>query len=194
MSRPLPVEVVLRWRLARAAANAPPAPRASHLLELARPPWELWPARWRATVERLRQVQVVYGHAMTAADRRAGGYPVPVVVAGAGADGDVEGFAQVRYLSVVEGQLRLRFALDVAVTAAEAALEVLFVAEDGGDGPASDAPVLVANATRSVEREYRLAAELPSELARTWAQLRVTDPMPFRLVLRPIDDGIARPA
>jgi RNA polymerase sigma-70 factor (ECF subfamily) len=116
MSRPLPVEVVLRWRLARAAANAPPAPRASHLLELARPPWELWPARWRATVERLRQVQVVYGHAMTAADRRAGGYPVPVVVAGV--DGDVEGFAQVLYLSVVEGQLRLRFALDAALMSA----------------------------------------------------------------------------
>jgi hypothetical protein len=192
MSRPLPVEVVLRWRLARAAANAPPAPRASHLLELARPPWELWPARWRAAVERLRQVQVVYGHAMTAADRRAGGYPVPVVVAGA--DGDVEGFAQVLYLSVVDGQLRLRFALDVAVMSAGAALEVLFVAEDGGDGVVPDAPVLVANAARSVEREYRLAAELPTDLARTWAPLRVTDPMPFRLVLRPIDDGIARPA
>jgi hypothetical protein len=44
--RELPVEQLLRWRLAQAEAAAPSAPRAAQLLEMARP-WsacnEYWP-------------------------------------------------------------------------------------------------------------------------------------------------------
>ena len=46
-------------------------------------------------------------------------------------------------------------------------------------------PILTAHATESVTSEYRLDADLPGELARRWAGLKVTDRMPFRLILRP---------
>jgi len=37
----MPVEKLLRWRLSEAEEDAPPAPRATRLLELIRPWWEV---------------------------------------------------------------------------------------------------------------------------------------------------------
>jgi hypothetical protein len=87
----------------------------------------------------------------------------------------------VLYLSIREGRLRLRFQLD-PIPRVEPGFEVTFVSE------AALRPILSAYATLSVDGEYRLDADLPEDLAANWESLRVTDPMPFRFILRPAID------
>jgi hypothetical protein len=176
MSGHVPVEQLLRWRLARAEAEAPPAPSAAHLLELARPPWERWPARFEALVSRLSAMRLTYGYAQ-AGVVRPHGHPVPTLIDDSHG---TETFSRVLYFTVREGVLRLRFHLDA-----------------GADVPAYDAtlvdestarPVLAARATLSLDREYRLDAAVPEALAAAWASLKATDAMPFRLILQPAGD------
>jgi len=176
-SRGVSIEQLLRWRLARAEADAPPAPRAARLLERARPWWEVWPERFRAQAERLGRMQLAYGYAATDPRQARSGHPVPALIAHAE---DVEAFARVLYFHVRDGRLRLRFHLEGPTGRPEPTFEVTFVS----DGAAR--PVLIANATQSVDAEYRLDAELSPDLERSWEPLRVTDPMPFRFILRPI--------
>ena len=61
--------------------------------------------------------------------------------------------------------------------------EATFVADE------SARPLLCAPAILSVESEYRIDAELPEELAQGWERLKVTDRLPFRLILRSDKDG-----
>jgi hypothetical protein len=49
-------------------------------------------------------------------------------------------------------------------------------------------PILSAEAALSGDGEYRVDVELSSELAAAWESLKVTDPMPFRFILRPAAD------
>ena len=49
---------------------------------------------------------------------------------------------------------------------------------------ASALPLFSAHAARSVDSEYRLDADLTEEIASDWRELKVTDRMPFRLLLR----------
>jgi len=176
MSIRIPIEELLRWRAARAEAEAPPAPRAAQLLEMARPWWELWPERFRSFVERLGRIQVAYGHAMAEPRPSHTGHPVPALIIRIREE--LETSARVLYLNVRDGRLRLRFQVDAALGPEPTSLEVTFVCN------ASRRPVVSANASLSVENEYRLDTELPEELARSWEQLKVTDRMPFRLILR----------
>src|SRR3712207_1105189 len=81
--------------------------------------------------------------------------------------------------AVRDRKLRLRFQLEASPDKAEPTFEVTFVSD------AVPRPLLAANATASVGDEYRLDAELSDELAASWTQLRVTDRMPFRFILRP---------
>src|SRR5580765_7895823 len=106
MKTKLTIEELLRWRLARAEAEAPPAPRAARLLELARPWWEIWPEQFRILVERLGQVQVA-GHAMAERGQSRTAHPVPALIARAGEE--LQAFASVLYFSIGNGRLRLRF-------------------------------------------------------------------------------------
>jgi hypothetical protein len=174
---------ILRWRLARAEAEAPPAPRAAHLLEMARPWWEAWPQRFAVLVDRLTQMQVVaFGHAMSEPPRRGrAGHPVPALIVRAG--DEAEASARVLYLGVRDGRFHLRFRLDAAPEPAERTFEVTFVA------PAAAQPLFAADAALSVDSEYRIDAKLPEEFAADWGRLRVTDRMPFRLILRPGSNG-----
>jgi hypothetical protein len=149
-------------------------------MALARPWWERWPDRFRAHVERLSSIQVAYAHALTEAIRGRSGHPVPSLIAAG--DEELEASARVLYLSVRDGQLRLRFQLDTS-GAAEESYEVTFVSD-----PAAR-PLFSATAVASVENEYRVDAELPQELATTWEALKVTDRMPYRLILRPVVHG-----
>jgi hypothetical protein len=176
MKTEIPIEQLLRWRLAQAEAEAPPAPRATRLLERARPWWETWPEQFQAVVERLGRIQIAYGHAMAEPLPRRTGHPVPVLVA-VGSE-ESEGSAHVLYLSVRDGQLRLRFQLEVSSPPPESSYDVTFVSEPEAQ------PLFSARACRSVESEYRLDTELPAEVATRWARLKVTDRMPFRLILR----------
>jgi hypothetical protein len=171
------IERLLRWRLERAESHAPPPARAARLLELARPWWETWPDRYRAVAERLFAVQpVMFGHAMTAATGDRTGHPVPALVIHIVEE--YETSARILYLSIRDGRLRLRFQLDAGPARCEHALDVTFVSDD------VPAPLLSATASSSIESEYRLDAELPADLERRWAAVKVTDRMPFRLILQ----------
>jgi len=176
-SRGVSIEQLLRWRLARAEADAPPAPRADWLLARARPWWDVWPEQFRAQVERLGRMHLAYGYAATDPRQARSGHPVPALISHTE---DLEAFARVLYFSVRDGRLRLRFHLDGPTGRPEQAFEVTFVSDGGAR------PLLTADAVLSVDAEYRLDAELSPELERSWEPLRVTDPMPFRFILRPI--------
>jgi hypothetical protein len=173
------IEQVLRWRLARAEAEAPPAPRAERLLELTRPWWERWPEQFRLHLARLRQMPLAYGYAMVgpAGERR--GHPVPTLITD---PEGVETYAQVTYLKARDARLRMRFQVDGVRTRPET-FEATFVSDE------SESPLCVALASRSYGDEYWVDVELPDQLARSWAPLRVTDKMPFRLILRPANNA-----
>ena len=175
MKKEIPIEELLRWRLEQAEAEAPPAPRAARLLEAVRPWWEVWPERFQALAERLGRMQLAYGHAAERSPVRAS-HPVPTLIVRA--QKEVEVSARVLYFTAREGRLRLRFQLEGSPEPPLKAYEAALIST------ASMRPVLAATATLSVESEYRIDASLPDELAQSWEALRVTDRMPFRLILR----------
>jgi len=172
----IPIEELLRWRLSQAEAEAPPAPRAARLLEMARPWWEVLPRQFEELIQRLSAIQVAYGHAMAEPCQSHSGHRVAVLILrGAG---ELETSARLLYFAVRDGQLRLRFNLEKPPSDMRPAVEVTFISEH----PPS--ALFSASATVSIDDEYRLEAELPAELAHGWQQLKVTDRMPFRFILR----------
>ncbi len=185
MKTEMTVEQLLRWRLAQAEATAPPAPRAARLLELARPWWETWPAGFEALAAQLSSTHSAYGHAMTSAPGERASFPVPVVIATAQADYPAS--ARVLFVSVGEGRLRLRFELSAGAAPEAATFDATFV----GEGRST--PLFDATAVRSVGNEYRIEAELPSDLPASWMELKATDRMPFRLILRPASGEATAP-
>ena len=177
MKTQIVIEQLLRWRLAKAVAEAPSPPRAQRLLETARPWWETWPEQFQLLVERVGKIQLAVGHAM--AEPRPGqtGHPIAVVVTRSGEPMDAS--ARVLYFDVREGRLRIRFLVNFTPEPSERRFEVTFVADPNGT------PLFSAVATVCVDSEYRLDAEISAELAQQWEKLKVTDRMPFRLILRP---------
>src|SRR5438128_10069768 len=137
MSSKIPIEELLRWRAARAEAEAPPAPRAARLLEMARPWWEIRPERFQAFVERLGRIQVACGHAMGEPRQSRSGHPVPTLIVRAVEE--LETSVRVLYLNVRDGRLRLRFQLDAAAVQAQESFEVTFVS-DKSERPLLSAP------------------------------------------------------
>ena len=184
MSDDASIERLLRWRLARAASEAPSAPSAAWLLALAEPA-PSWTEQLTELVRRVRAMPVALGFAQAGPLDARHGHPVPTLIAHSHG---TETYSRVLYLAVRDGWLRLRFQLDAGALAvgevnAAPRYDVTFVAD------AESAPLLSATADVSVDHEYRLDAPLPDALARAWAGLRAADPMPFRLVLRPPDDA-----
>jgi hypothetical protein len=177
----IPIQQLLKWRLAQAEAAAPPAPRAARLLELSRPWWEVVPERFQSLLERLSKMHVALGHAMIDPGQSRAGHPVPALLVGAVEE--TESCARVLYLSIRDRRLRLRFQLEGAPRQADPSLDVTFVSDSSAQ------PLLVARATLSGDGEYRLEAELSDELSKTWRQLKVTDRMPFRWILHAGADG-----
>jgi hypothetical protein len=92
--------------------------------------------------------------------------------------GETETTVRVLYLNVRELRLCFRFQLNTSIQPLVDRMEVTFVSENGS-------PLLVAPATRSIDNEYWIDLGMPEELARDWESLKVTDRMPFRLILRP---------
>jgi len=176
-----PLQELLRWRLARAEADAPPPPRAAQLLEMARPWWETWPERFQTLVERLGRLEVAYGHAMAESRRVPAEQLVPALIVRTATE--TETSARMLYFSVREGQLRLRFELNGDQDSQQQGYDVTFVSRTGSR------PLLSALATRSTNGEYSLTEQLSEELAHDWSNLKVTDPMPFRLILHPLATG-----
>jgi hypothetical protein len=176
MNKKIPVEELLRWRLAQAEKEAPPAPRAARLLDQTRRWWETWPERFAAMIERLSLVQVAYGHAMTDASQGRSGFPVAALIDHAGHE--TEASVRVLYLSVRDRRLRFRFQLDVSMQPVPESFETTFISNE------NKSPVLSVQAMHSVDDEYRIDVEVPEQLENDWKDLKVTDHMPFRLILR----------
>ena len=176
MKQDIPIELLLRWRVARAENEAPPAPRARRLLEEAQPWWDTWPERFHALIERVARMDVAYGHAMTDLGHARTGHPVTALVDHMGQE--LETFVQVLYLSLRDRRFCFRFHLNANVQPVVESFEATFISEE------KKAPVLSAQAMRSVDSEYRVELQVPEELAREWGNLKVTDRMPFRLILR----------
>jgi hypothetical protein len=178
MNTDLPgISELLRWRLARAEEEAPPTPRASRLLAAARPWWETWPAQFQGFAERLTGVQATYGHAMAEPVVSRGGNPVPVMIVGVAEE--IVGSASILYLDLRDDILRLRFCLvGEGADRTEPAFEVTFIS------PRTGIPLFEARALRTTNGEYRIEAEMPEPIAAEWGALKVTDLMPFRLLLR----------
>jgi hypothetical protein len=176
------VEQLLRWRLERAEAEAPPAPRAARLLELSRPWCETWPERFQSLLERLGKIQIAYGHAMAEPRQSRSGHPVPALIVRASEE--VETSARVHYLSIRDGRMRLRFQLDGAPGQVDNAFDVTFISDS------TARPLFFAHASLSLDSEYRLDTEISEELASNWEQLKVTDRMPFRWILRTAENRV----
>ena len=176
MKRAMDIETLLQWRRERAEAEAPKAPSGVSLLKLLSPWWEMWPDRFAASVRRLASIQLSFGYAMSHAPQGHSGHPVAALISEG--DEERESPARVLYLSVRDGRLRLRFQL-APVPRTDRLFEVTFVSET------ALRPILAAYADLSGDGEYRVDVELPSELAAAWESLKVTDPLPFRFILRP---------
>lgn len=176
MKREISMEQLLRWRLTLAETEAPPAPSAGHLLALTRPWWEVWPEKFQALLPRVSRIQLLYGHAMADPNPARGGHLVPALLV-RGTE-ETELLARLLYFNVRAGRLRLRFQFEDTTTVNEPTLEVTFVSDK------AVRPLLAAPANRSVDHEYRVDTELPEDVARLWTPLKVTDRMPFRLILR----------
>jgi hypothetical protein len=179
VKRAIDIENLLEWRRQRAEGEAPPAPSAAYLLKLVQPWWEMWPDRFAASVRRLASIQLSYAYAMTQPPHGHTGHPVATLISRE--DDEQESPARVLYMNVRDARLRLRFQL-APVPMRDRAFEVTFVSETGLQ------PILSASAELSSDGEYRVDVELPSELAAAWESLKVTDPMPFRFILRPTPD------
>ena len=177
MKRGVDIQELLQWRSQRAEEEAGTPPSGARLLRLVQPWWEKFPDRFSAGVRRLAAVQLSYGYAMSHPPHGHSGYPVAAVIS-RDVEGDQEAPARILYMSVRDGRLRLRFQL-APVPRNDRTYEVTFVSETGLR------PILLASADLSSADEYRVDVELPSELAAAWESLKVTDPMPFRFILRP---------
>lgn len=177
------VEKLLRWRLEQAGEEAPPAPRASRLLALARPWWETLPERAAQLCARVGRIEMAFGHAMEHGRGPGSGHPVPVLLVRG--DQEIEGAARLLYFTARDGELRLRFCLELppeaSTTPTASGWDVTFVGKEGK-------PLFVARAELAVEPEYRLEAVLPPALAEAWAGLKVTNAMPFRFILGAVAD------
>jgi hypothetical protein len=176
MKSEIPIEQLLRWRLSHAEAAAPAAPPSVRLLKLARPWWETRPEQFRSLTERLARIQVASEDAVAEPHQSSGRYPVPTLIVLA--NQEIESCAIVLHLDVRDGWLLLRFQLDAVAAQAPEHLEATFVADP------SARPLLSALATWSADAEYRIEAELPAEPAQVWQQLKASERMPFRLLLR----------
>ena len=174
MKRKIPIEQLLRWRLAQAEAAAPPAPRGRRLLEAARPWWETRPEQFQTLAKQLGRIHIVQSHAKTKPKASNGRYPIPVLMIHRVEK--VETFAHIIYLSVRNGSLSLRLRLKTLAPKSSQGFEVTFI-------NSQLRPLFSAIAISLKNKEYRLDVELPEPLARDWEQLKVKDQMPFRLMI-----------
>ena len=176
MKSKIPIYELLRWRLEHAKSEAPLAPPASRLLDLSLPWWERQPEKFQLLMAQLEKIPPLDGRRSSKSSRSHRPQLVPALfVRGS------EKFANsvsVQYFRVRDGRFRLRFKLDTALMPAEPTLQATFISVTGGR------PLLCVTATVLASGGYSVDMELPPELAQDWEQVKVTDRMPFRLILR----------
>jgi hypothetical protein len=175
MKRKTSIQQLLRWRLAQSRASPPPAPRAAHLLQAARPWWEKQPKTFESQVEQLKRIKSVFGHAPGATVRSDNGYRVPALIVRG--EEQSENYARITYFDVPDTRLLLSFKLETALRPVETTFQVTFVSEAGAR------PLFSAAATVSGEGNYVIETEILAEITSEWGQLKRSDQMPFRLIL-----------
>ena len=148
MRSKIPVRKLLRWRLEKAKAEAPPAPSAARLLALARPWWEASPERFQLAIQRLRSIQVTGAKPVSKSLQSRARRPVPALIVRAKAE--LETSVRVLSMRLSNGRMQLRFQFETVPEPDEQTLEVTFVSE------LTLKPLFCAFAARSVGREYRL--------------------------------------
>ncbi len=175
MSTKMTAQELLQWRLARAEAVAPPAPRAARLLELARPWWEKFPEKFQKIALELTTIQMGYGHAKVDLGAERCGHIVPILIVSP--DRERAASVQILHFDLRGSMLRLRFELSQPVQPRET-YEVTFFSTE------TKQPLFSVGAQRAVGSEYWLNVSLTDALSHAWRNVRVTDLMPFRLILR----------
>jgi hypothetical protein len=166
---------VLQWRLARAGRGAPPPPNSARLIEQLRPWWEIWPEKLTALRGQLVNLRVTFGHAAVNAPPSCGSVPVPTVFVH---DNKQTGtLAKIVFLSVRGLTLRMRFQIDALPSDATGNLELTILSDQ------SSRPLVAAEANPVGSGEYRAEVELPPDLAEQWASLKMSERMPFGLIL-----------
>jgi hypothetical protein len=177
------IDELLRWRLASAEVDAPPRPRAAELLAWAQPWWDRYPARFQNVLQLLMTLETAVGNAMAQTGQPCALDPVPTLIVRA--DEQTQARVGVLHFNLREGRLHFRFYLDACGNSFEDSFEVTFVSNS------PPKPLFFVQARRLAETEYRIDAEISPEQAAQWAGLKATDPMPFRLILRPKVTGAA---
>lgn len=184
MNRDVSIDTLIRWRLTRAEDDAPPPPRASELLDAARPWWERWPEQFRTNVTRLQRMPAALAYAQSNDRRSRAGASVPALIVAAH---ELETYARVLYVVVRDERLRLRFRLESDTDLARDIFEATFIDE------AAESPMFSCPAQRSQSGDYRVDVVLPPGLTASWARLTVADRMPFRLILREMPGNPSEP-
>ena len=175
MKTEVSIEQLLRWRLVCAEADAPPQPCAAQLLAWAQPWWERCPERFQYALQSLMALEGEVATDMSQPRYPGALSPVPTLIVCA--NEHIHACVYILAFDLRDGQLHLRFALNAYANMVEDRSEVTFIS--------SSKPVLFAEATRLVNTEYGLDAEIPAELTKQWASFKATDPMPFRWILCP---------
>jgi hypothetical protein len=171
------IEELLRWRLTAAEIDAPPRPHAAELLAWARPWWEKYPDRFQTVLHSLMTLQRPIGDPIAQTGQPSLPQPVPALIVRV--DEQIQACVGLQYLKLRDGRLHFRFYLVACANPVEESYEVTFVSS------LSAQPLFFAEARRWAETEYRLDTEVPLDLTEPWGSLRATDPVPFRLILRP---------
>ncbi len=176
MKTKISVEKLLRWRFEKARADAPPAPPAERLLAFARPWWEASPGQFQSAIRRLGSIQIAPVRPASNPLQSPTRARVPALIVRT--EEEIETSVRMLSMSLSEGRLQLSFQCETGVEPDEQMLEATFISE------ATWKPLFCALAVKSSDGEYRLGAKLSHEVAMEWGQLKVTDRIPFRLILR----------
>ena len=175
MSSKIPLEELLRWRLKYAEEGAPAPPKAVHLLQSARPWWEKRPKDFRLQMEHLRKIQSAHRRATTNKGRNSNGILIPTLLVRK--EVESENYAFVTHLRVLETTLRLIFKVKAKLSPMDQNLEVTFISE------ATLRPMFCVATSISTDSTFQIDTEIPLEIAKDWKHLKLTDPMPFRLII-----------
>ena len=126
-------------------------------------------------MEHLRKFQSAHSHAATNKRRKGTGVPVPALLVYKEVESEI--YALVTHLSLLETKLRLRFKLETKLSPVDQNLEVTFISN------ATLTPMFYVTTTVSADDTFHIETELPVEIAKDWEQLKLTNPMPFGLII-----------
>lgn len=144
-------------------------------MKLARPWWEKRPEKFQFLVERLNKMPVASARTHKGSNLGRNWHSVPALVVRGREES--ESFVRVLIFRLREGKLRLRFRLESPLPLEESSFEATFISETGARA------LFTTTTSVSPKLEFSVDTELPTDIARDWGQLKITDTMPFRLIL-----------